>query len=48
MGLDDAGVPMGFQAVAARHHDGLALGLARVLERERPWPLVAPGYEPFA
>jgi hypothetical protein len=34
--------------VAPRFADGLALGLAEVLERVRPWPLVAPGYEPFA
>ena len=47
MGLDDAGVPMGLQVVAPRHRDGLALGVAASLERTRPWPLVAPGYEPF-
>ena len=47
MGLDDAGVPMGLQVVAPRHRDGLALGVAESLERTRPWPLVAPGYEPF-
>jgi Asp-tRNA(Asn)/Glu-tRNA(Gln) amidotransferase A subunit family amidase len=47
MGLDDAGVPMGLQVVAPRHRDGLALGVAASLERSRPWPLVAPGYEPF-
>jgi Asp-tRNA(Asn)/Glu-tRNA(Gln) amidotransferase A subunit family amidase len=48
LGLDDAGVPFGLQVVAPRFADGLALGLAEVLERVRPWPLVAPGYEPFA
>ena len=42
-----AGVPFGLQIVAPRFSDGLALGLAEVLERERPWPLVAPGYQPF-
>lgn len=48
MGLGDRGVPMGLQVVAPRWSDGLALGLAAVLERARPWPAVAPGYEPFA
>ena len=47
LGLDDAGVPFGLQVVAPRFLDGLALGLAEVLERERPWPTVAPGYEPY-
>lgn len=47
LGLDDAGVPFGLQVVAPRFLDGLALGLAQVLESERPWPTVAPGYEPF-
>ena len=47
MGLDDAGVPTGMQIVAPRFRDGLAFGLAEVLEQIRPWPLVAPGHEPF-
>ena len=47
LGRDAAGVPFGLQIVAPRFSDGLALGLAEVLERERPWPLVAPGYTPF-
>jgi Asp-tRNA(Asn)/Glu-tRNA(Gln) amidotransferase A subunit family amidase len=47
LGHDDAGVPFGLQVVAPRFADGLALGLAEVLERERPWPTVAPGYEPY-
>lgn len=47
MGLGGNGVPMGLQIVAPRWGDGLALGVASVLERVRPWPLVAPGYEPF-
>ena len=47
LGRDDAGVPFGLQVVAPRFADGLALGLAEVLERERPWPTEAPGYEPF-
>lgn len=47
MGLDDAGVPMGLQVVGPRHRDGLTLGVARVLEERRPWPLVAPGHRTF-
>lgn len=47
MGLDDHGVPCGFQVVAPRFQDGLALGLAEHLERIQPWPLTAPGYTPF-
>jgi amidase len=48
MGLDDNGVPCGFQVVAPRFHDGLALGLAAHLEKIQPWPLTAPGYTPFS
>jgi Asp-tRNA(Asn)/Glu-tRNA(Gln) amidotransferase A subunit family amidase len=47
LGHDDAGVPFGLQVVAPRFADGLALGLAEVLERVRPWATVAPGYEPY-
>jgi Asp-tRNA(Asn)/Glu-tRNA(Gln) amidotransferase A subunit family amidase len=47
LGLDEAGVPFGLQVVAPRFTDGLALGLAAELERLRPWPTVAPGYEPY-
>jgi Asp-tRNA(Asn)/Glu-tRNA(Gln) amidotransferase A subunit family amidase len=47
LGQDEAGVPFGLQMVAPRFADGLALGLAAELERLRPWPTVAPGYEPF-
>src|SRR3954453_19300419 len=47
LGLDQYGVPFGLQIVAPRFLDGLALGLAGVLERVRPWPAVAPGYTAF-
>ncbi len=47
MGFDHDGVPMGLQIVAPRFRDGLALGLAALLERVQPWPTVATGYEPF-
>ncbi len=48
LGYDRYGVPFGLQIVAPRFADGLALGLAAALERLRPWPAVAPGYERFA
>jgi amidase/aspartyl-tRNA(Asn)/glutamyl-tRNA(Gln) amidotransferase subunit A len=48
MGLDDHGVPCGFQITAPRFHDALALGLAEHLEKIQPWPLVAPGYSTFS
>jgi Asp-tRNA(Asn)/Glu-tRNA(Gln) amidotransferase A subunit family amidase len=47
IGVDDVGVPFGLQIVGPRFRDGLALGLAQLLERIRPWPMVAPGYVPF-
>jgi Asp-tRNA(Asn)/Glu-tRNA(Gln) amidotransferase A subunit family amidase len=47
LGHDDTGVPFGLQIIGPRGGDGLALGLAVVLERERPWAAVAPGYTPF-
>ncbi len=36
------GLPVGIQVIGRHHEDALLLDLARVLERERPWPLVAP------
>lgn len=48
MGLDEHGVPCGFQVIAPRFHDGLALGLAAHLENIQPWPLTAPGYQQFS
>jgi len=48
MGLDDHGVPCGLQIISARGQDGLALGLAQHMEIIQPWPLVAPGYQPFS
>ncbi|HEY2597007.1 MAG TPA: amidase [Candidatus Dormibacteraeota bacterium] len=46
-GICPNGVPFGLQVMAPRFRDGLLLDLAEVWERERPWPLVAPGYESF-
>ncbi len=42
-GLNSNGLPIGLQAYARRHEDALLLALAQVMERVRPWPLVAPG-----
>jgi aspartyl-tRNA(Asn)/glutamyl-tRNA(Gln) amidotransferase subunit A len=36
------GLPVGMQIIGRHHDDALLLDLARVVERERPWPLVAP------
>lgn len=47
MGFDEHGVPTGLQVIAPRFGDGLALGVAQVLERTRPWALVATGFETF-
>jgi hypothetical protein len=33
--------------MAPRYRDGMLLDLAEAWEKERPWPLVAPGYESF-
>ncbi|HZB71121.1 MAG TPA: amidase [Acidimicrobiales bacterium] len=40
---DVGGRPVGMQVIGRHHEDGLLLDLAAVVERERPWPLVAPG-----
>jgi Asp-tRNA(Asn)/Glu-tRNA(Gln) amidotransferase A subunit family amidase len=37
------GLPVGMQLIGRHHDDALLLDLARVVERERPWPLVATG-----
>jgi aspartyl-tRNA(Asn)/glutamyl-tRNA(Gln) amidotransferase subunit A len=37
------GLPVGMQIIGRHHQDQLLLDLAQVVERERPWPLVAPG-----
>jgi len=36
------GLPVGMQVLAPHHRDALLLEAAWVVERERPWPLVAP------
>jgi aspartyl-tRNA(Asn)/glutamyl-tRNA(Gln) amidotransferase subunit A len=37
------GLPVGMQVIGRHHADAVLLDLARTFERERPWPLVAPG-----
>ena len=37
------GLPVGLQVVGRHHAEPLLLELAWLAERERPWPLVAPG-----
>lgn len=36
------GLPVGMQVIGRHHEDALLLDLALAVERERPWPLVAP------
>ncbi len=37
------GLPVGLQVIGRHHAEELLLDLALLAERERPWPLVAPG-----
>ena len=37
------GLPVGMQVLAAHHRDALLFDVALSVERERPWPMVAPG-----
>jgi aspartyl-tRNA(Asn)/glutamyl-tRNA(Gln) amidotransferase subunit A len=37
------GLPVGLQVMGRHHQEALLLDLALIAERERPWPLVAPG-----
>src|ERR1019366_3931469 len=39
-GLID-GMPVGLQVIGRHHEEQLLLDLARIAERDRPWPLVA-------
>ena len=40
------GLPVGMQVLAPHHADALLLDVALVVERERPWPMVAPAGSP--
>jgi Asp-tRNA(Asn)/Glu-tRNA(Gln) amidotransferase A subunit family amidase len=46
-GVSVEGVPFGLQITAPRFCDDMALTAAEAWERANPWPLVAPGYDPF-
>jgi aspartyl-tRNA(Asn)/glutamyl-tRNA(Gln) amidotransferase subunit A len=37
------GLPVGLQAIGRHFTEPLLLDLALIMERTRPWPLVAPG-----
>jgi Asp-tRNA(Asn)/Glu-tRNA(Gln) amidotransferase A subunit family amidase len=37
------GMPVGMQVIGRHHEEQLLLELAGIVERERPWPLTAPG-----
>lgn len=43
VGTSSAGLPVGLQVLAPHFREQWLLDLALVMERERPWPLVAPG-----
>jgi amidase/aspartyl-tRNA(Asn)/glutamyl-tRNA(Gln) amidotransferase subunit A len=46
-GFTPGGLPFGLEVSGPRWRDDLVLEFAAAWERARPWPLVAPGYEPF-
>jgi len=46
-GVSPNGVPFGLQVVGPRFRDDLVLTLGEAWERAAPWPMTAPGYEPF-
>jgi len=46
-GVCDNGIPFGLQITAPRFRDDLALNLGEAWEAANPWPLAAPGHEPF-
>ncbi|MCP3936416.1 MAG: amidase, partial [Actinomycetia bacterium] len=41
IGTDAAGLPIGMQVSGPHHSEPMLLELAAMIERERPWPLVA-------
>ena len=42
------GIPFGLQITGPRFRDDLVLNLGAAWETANPWPLAAPGYEPFS
>jgi Asp-tRNA(Asn)/Glu-tRNA(Gln) amidotransferase A subunit family amidase len=47
-GTSANGLPFGLEVTGPRYRDDLVLEFAAAWELARPWPRVAPGYEPFA
>ena len=43
IGTSSDGLPVGLQVLAPHFQEQVLLDLAQLMERERPWPLVAPG-----
>jgi Asp-tRNA(Asn)/Glu-tRNA(Gln) amidotransferase A subunit family amidase len=46
-GYTASGLPFGLEVTGPRFRDDLVLEFAAAWERARPWPPLAPGYEPF-
>ena len=46
-GVSANGVPFGLMITGPRFRDDVVLALAETWEAAAPWPLAAPGYEPF-
>jgi Asp-tRNA(Asn)/Glu-tRNA(Gln) amidotransferase A subunit family amidase len=47
-GICDNGIPFGLQITGPRFRDDVVLNVGALWEAANPWPLAAPGYEPFA
>jgi Asp-tRNA(Asn)/Glu-tRNA(Gln) amidotransferase A subunit family amidase len=47
-GVTSIGVPFGLQLLGPRYRDDLLLNVAGVWESAHPWPVSAPGYEPYS
>ena len=47
-GVSANGIPFGITFTAPRFRDDMALAIGEAWERANPWPLAAPGYEPFS
>jgi Asp-tRNA(Asn)/Glu-tRNA(Gln) amidotransferase A subunit family amidase len=47
-GVSPNGVPFGIHVTGPRFRDDLVLNVGAAWEAAAPWPLTAPGYEPFA
>ncbi len=47
-GLSSNGLPFGITITGPRFRDDMVLAMGSAWESANPWPLAAPGYEPFA